>query len=76
MAAFLKLFHIWPYNDASAREFGRIRTELKRRGRPIPAVDVQIAAIARVNDLTVLSADRHFLEVKGLKVENWLKADN
>lgn len=41
-------------------------------GRPIPDVDVQIAAIARANQLVLLTADAHFEQVSGLQVENWL----
>jgi tRNA(fMet)-specific endonuclease VapC len=37
---------VWPYDIVSAEEFGRIYTELKRKGRPIQQVDIQIAAIA------------------------------
>ncbi len=61
------------FDSAAAEEFGIIRAELRRIGRPIPAIDIQIAAIARQNELTVLSADRHFLSVPGLTVENWLE---
>src|SRR5438552_1426038 len=45
--------------------------ELRRAGRPIPDVDAQIAAIARSNGLTLLSADVHFGFVSGLVVEDW-----
>ena len=55
-------------------EYGRIRTELRQKGRPIPDIDIQIAAIARVNDLVVLTADKHFFNIGGLHVENWLTA--
>ena len=63
---------IWELDDPACFEFGTIRVELRKRGTPLPQIDVQIAAIARVNDLTVLSADRHFNMVQGLRVENWL----
>lgn len=56
----------------AAEEYGRIKTELKARGRPIPGTDVQIAAVARLHDLIVLSADRHFQYVDNLQVESWL----
>src|SRR5437588_11810166 len=39
---------IWPYEIAAAQEYGRIATELKRSGRPIQQIDIQIAAIARL----------------------------
>ena len=56
----------------AAEEYGRIKTELKAKGRPIPGTDVQIAAVARLHDLIVLSADRHFQYVDNLQVESWL----
>jgi tRNA(fMet)-specific endonuclease VapC len=43
-----------------------------QQGRPIPQIDVQIAAIARVNDLTLLTSDKHFRTVDNLKLEDWL----
>ena len=48
------------FNSAAAEVYGRIRAELKAKGRPIPGTDAQIAAVARLHDLTVLSTDRHF----------------
>jgi tRNA(fMet)-specific endonuclease VapC len=57
---------------SAANEFGQVQAELKAKGRPIPGTDAQIAAIARLHDLTVLSADRHFQHVENLRVENWL----
>ena len=68
----LRQFKHWEYDQEAAVEFGRIRAELRRNGRPIPAIDVQIAAIARANDLTVLTSDEHLSYVSDLNVENWL----
>jgi tRNA(fMet)-specific endonuclease VapC len=65
-------FRPWDFHGGAALEFGRIKSELKRTGRPIPDVDVQIAAVARVNGLILLTADAHFNAVAGLTVENWL----
>jgi len=56
----------------TAEEYGRIKAELKAKGRPIPGTDVQIAAVARLHNLIVLSADRHFQYVDNLQVESWL----
>jgi len=60
------------FTEAAAEEFGRIKAELRRKGRPIPDAAVQIAAIAKVNELTVLTADAHFANIADLKTENWL----
>jgi tRNA(fMet)-specific endonuclease VapC len=57
---------------AVAEEYGRIKAELKTKGRPIPGTDAQIAAAARLHELTVLSTDRHFQYVDNLQVESWL----
>ncbi|MCR4407293.1 MAG: type II toxin-antitoxin system VapC family toxin [Anaerolineae bacterium] len=63
---------VWPYDQIAAEEFGRILAEQKATGCPIPPIDAQIAAVARVRGLTVLTADHHFKLVGGLRVENWL----
>ncbi len=51
--------------------FGQIRSQLKRKGRPIPENDIWIAAVAQQHDLTLVSRDEHFSEVDGLKLERW-----
>ncbi len=42
----------------------KISTELLKVGKPIPAIDVMISAIAINNGLRVITKDRHFLFVK------------
>src|SRR5215208_6508901 len=51
---------IWDFDNSAAEEFGKIQSEQKKKGRPIPPMDAQIAAVARLRGLTLLSADRHF----------------
>ena len=70
--ALLAQFEVWEFDSAAAIQFGNIRAELRRAARPIPLFDILIAAIARVNNLTVVTADAHFRVVPGLKTENWL----
>jgi tRNA(fMet)-specific endonuclease VapC len=60
------------FDAAAAQEYGRIKAELKTKGRPIPGTDAQIAAVARLHDLVVLSADRHFQHIDNLQVEIWM----
>ena len=60
------------YDTRFVEEFGQVRTELKKGGRSIPHVDVQLAAIARVLGLPVLTADRHLDFISGVTTENWL----
>jgi len=68
----LPSFVIYRFDVAAAEEFGRIQAELRSKGRPIPIADVQIAAIARLHDMTLLTGDAHFSTVDGLRVEDWL----
>ena len=72
LEALLRQFEIWEFDAKAAIEFGRLRVELRASGQPIPIFDVLIGAIARTNNLTLLTADRHFSAVDGLAVENWL----
>ncbi len=56
---------------ATARDYGRIKNDLRIRGRPIPENDIWIAAIAMQHGLTVVSRDGHFDEVISLAVTTW-----
>ncbi len=72
LRSFLADVWLWPYDEAAAEEFGRIQAEQKARGRPIPSIDAQIAAVVRLHNLVLLTADQHFQYVADLTVENWL----
>lgn len=68
MAQFVSL----PFDDLAATTFGVIRSQLETRGISIGAYDLQIAAIALTNNLTLVSHNtREFGRVDGLQVEDW-----
>lgn len=58
-------------DSATARWYGRIHAQLRRKGRPIPQNDIWIAATAMQHDLVLLTKDQHFQQVDGLNVESW-----
>jgi tRNA(fMet)-specific endonuclease VapC len=63
---------VWPYANEAAAAFGRLFAELRRIGRPMQQIDIQIAAIAlTLGNCTVVSADGDLAAVPGLTVENW-----
>lgn len=65
---------ILPYEEDAATWHATERARLGRRGRPPAAADGQIAAIAHVNELVVVTANvRDFRRFRGLEVENWLR---
>src|SRR5437773_42604 len=63
---------VWPFDEKAAAEFGRLRAELRRRGRPMQVIDIMIAATALcLGNCTVVSSDSDLNAVPGLTVENW-----
>lgn len=67
----LRDVRLLPVEARTAREYAAIRTELKRSGRPIPANDLWIAALAREHAMPVISRDRHFDCVPRLQRVVW-----
>ena len=58
-------------DEDTAAVYAVIRGELKRAGRPIPANDAWIAALARQHAMPVISRDEHFDFVPELKRFSW-----
>lgn len=52
---FFSRFVSLPFDDNSAEIYGKIRADLERKGTPIGAYDLQIAAIAMANQLTLVT---------------------
>jgi tRNA(fMet)-specific endonuclease VapC len=69
---FLAQFASLPFDDAAAVVYGEIRAALAQAGTPIGPNDLQIAAIALANDLTLVTHNtREFSRVQGLKLADW-----
>ena len=62
---------VLPCDAETARQYGDIKGQLRAKGRPIPENDIWIAAIAMQYQLTLVSRDKHLIEVDGLDVESW-----
>lgn len=63
---------ILPYDREAALWHAGERARLTSRGRTPPWADGQIAAIARVHDLILVTRNTDdFAEFSGLEVENW-----
>jgi predicted nucleic acid-binding protein len=61
---------ILPFDEAAAREFGRLATGRRKIGRPYGLFDCQIAAIARARDASLATRNIHDFEGYGLKLIN------
>jgi len=51
--------------------YGKIKSSLKRIGKPIPENDIWIAALAIQHKLKLVTRDRHFDFIEGLEKEEW-----
>src|SRR5512147_871560 len=71
--SFVKDVVVVEFNAASAERFAEVAADLAQGGRPIGVFDTLVAAQALALGLVVVANDtRHFGQVAGLKVENWL----
>jgi tRNA(fMet)-specific endonuclease VapC len=62
---------ILPCDPETAREYGRLKQDLRAKGKPLPGNDLWIAATASRHQLTVVTRDRHFSEIDGLVTAMW-----
>jgi tRNA(fMet)-specific endonuclease VapC len=68
----LTSFPVLSYDTDAASWHGAERARLERAGKRAPYVDGQIAAIAVVNDLTLVTANaKDFAGFRELDVEDW-----
>ena len=71
----LAAIEILPWTSATAQRYGIIRAELERRGKPLGALDLMIAAHAVEHDAVLATSDRAFRMVPALQVEDWTSPD-
>lgn len=67
----LRHFHLLHVTAEVATVYARIRLALRTSGRPIPANDAWIAAVALHHRMPILSRDSHFDSVPDLARQSW-----
>ena len=67
----LRTFLVLNVGTETAVKYAEVRSELKRSGRPIPSNDMWIAALCRQHALPLMSRDRHYDSVEGLRRVGW-----
>jgi len=70
---FLLRVEALPWTSSEARAYARLRALLEREGQPVGNLDLMIAAQALAADTTLVTSDRVFRRVKGLKIEDWTR---
>lgn len=70
---FVSYLDIWPWEIDIVKIYGEIRTDLERKGTPIGAMDLMIAAHCLSLDCILVTNNlREFERVPDLAVENWV----
>ena len=55
----------------TAQWYGKIKNQLRLKGRPLPENDIWIAALALQHNLILVTRDAHFQEVESLQTIAW-----
>jgi tRNA(fMet)-specific endonuclease VapC len=71
----LGVLEVLPFEAPADASYGLLRTRLEKRGTPIGANDLLIAAQAlALGYVIVTDNEREFSRVEGLRVQNWLRS--
>ena len=66
------LFEVLEFDKEDAREAGKLRAQLARRGTPIGPYDVLIAGQAKARGLILVTHNTvEFARIAGLRTEDW-----
>jgi tRNA(fMet)-specific endonuclease VapC len=71
LSAFLSTCAVLHVDEETTLSYAAVRMELREAGTPIPSNDIWIAALCRQHAYSILSRDRHFDLVEGLKRLAW-----
>ena len=66
--------NVLSFDPKSGEVFGKIKADLKHKGRILNDSDLFIAATAIFNDLIlVTNNEKHFQRIENLRIQNWTK---
>jgi tRNA(fMet)-specific endonuclease VapC len=69
---FLSPFQLLEFSLEDAMVYGKVESQLRKKGKPIDPFDTLIAAQALYRKLIVVTNDKHFSHVPSLQCENWI----
>lgn len=68
---FLIRVDVLPWDSDVAACYGKLRADLQKKGRVLGNLDLLIAAHALTLGVVLITNDRAFSQVEGLKIEDW-----
>lgn len=71
---FLRRIEVLAWDSAAAQRYGLLRAALEEQGDPMGNMDLMIAAHSLAVGALLVTDDRVFRRVKGLRVEDWTKS--
>lgn len=71
---FLRRVEVLLWDAAVAQTYGALRAQMQSKGKPLAALDMQIAAHAVHVNATLITSDHAFLHIDQLLVEDWIEA--
>jgi tRNA(fMet)-specific endonuclease VapC len=71
---FLRRVEVLVWDSVAAQNYARIRAALEERREPMGNLDLMIAAQALAAETVLVTNDRAFRRIKGLKIEDWTKS--
>lgn len=74
LSRFIDVIRTIPFNLSCAIKFGDIKSKLRAIGKPAGELDTLIAATAITHKAILVTNNiKHFENIEGLKIENWLE---
>jgi len=69
---FLKIVRLLDFSELACLEFGKLYSELKKKGWPTQQVDMLIASIVKASNLVLITRNKKdFERIPGLRLEVW-----
>jgi tRNA(fMet)-specific endonuclease VapC len=65
---FVQICQVLAVDVDTSTIYGKIKNELKKKGKPIPENDLWIAASCIQHNLVLITDDNHFLEIENIKL--------
>jgi predicted nucleic acid-binding protein len=68
----LRVVRLWPLDRVVAVRYAELYLRAREAGRALSYVDLILGALAKLNDVTLLTTDQDFKPFTDIKTENWL----